>query len=94
MAWKVHMMLQKQHGNEEMRRRKAKGVRAGDMIVETGLRVARFDFAQPAHADPDIGGKLLLGYTMAPAPFFNAATRDRLDLGQYRRPLFKGATLR
>ena len=54
MAGKVHVMLQKHHGDEEMRRRQSEGMGAGDMIIETGLRVARFDFPEPPHTDPDI----------------------------------------
>jgi hypothetical protein len=90
---KVHMMLQEQHGDEKMRGRQPKGVSARNVIIEPGLRVTRFNLAQPTHADPDIGGQLPLGYAMAPAAFFNTATRDRLDLGQYRRIFFRGVAL-
>jgi hypothetical protein len=64
------------------------------MIIDPGLRVARLDFTKPPHADPDIGGELLLRNAMAFSPLFNSATGDRLDLGQYRRLLFEDAALR
>jgi hypothetical protein len=74
MSRKVHMVLQEQHGDEKMRGGQPEGVRARNVIIKPGLRVTRFNFAQPSHTDPDIGGQLPLGYAMAPATFFNTAT--------------------
>jgi hypothetical protein len=81
LSWKVHLMLQKQHWQEEMRCRQSKTVRAPQMVVKPGLGASRFDFPKPAFTHPNLGRQLLLRHALVPPPFLDTATRDLFDLG-------------
>ncbi|MFD1103801.1 hypothetical protein [Sphingobium olei] len=91
---KLHVMLQKQHGEEKMRCGEAKAMRAAHMVVDAGLGAARLDFPEPAHAHPHKRGQFFLRHALEFAPFLDTAPRDQLHLGKNEDTVMRRPALR